>query len=176
VRLIVSPASKVEGLLARQPVDHVLALIAPDARTARLDRPATVLRFNDVVEPRPGLIEPTASTIREIIALGRSLPSAATLLVHCYAGVSRSPAAAYILACATAAAGQEAALADFLRAASPSATPNALMVALADEILDRGGAMTRAIQTIGRGADAFEGDVIDWTIGEQFAIIADNIS
>lgn len=167
MRLLVSPASKVEGLLAHEPVDHVLTLIAPDAPMARIDRPATVLRFNDIVEPRPGLSEPTALIIGQIIDLGRSLPSHATLLIHCYAGISRSPAAAYILACASGPAGQESAPADFLRAASPGATPNALMIALADQILDRGGAMSRAIQAIGRGADAFEGDVVDWTIGDR---------
>ena len=169
MRLLVGPASAVEGLLAREPVDHILALIAPDAQIARLPKPATILRFNDIVEPRIGLVEPTASTIREIIGVARALPSAATLLIHCYAGVSRSPAAAYILACAAGAAGEEAALANFLRAASPRATPNALMVALADELLERGGAMSRSIHAIGRGADAFEGDVIDWTIGDRLA-------
>lgn len=166
MRLLVSPASKVEGLLAGEPVDHVLALIAPDAPIAPFPRPATVLRFNDIVEPRPGLVEPTALSIREIIGLGQRLPPGATLLIHCYAGVSRSPAAAYILACAAAAAGEEVALAAFLRAASPGATPNALMVALADDILGRGGAMSRSIRAIGRGADAFEGDVIDWNLGD----------
>jgi predicted protein tyrosine phosphatase len=38
------------------------------------------------------------------------------------------------------------------------------MVALADDALGRGGAMTRAIADIGRGVDAFEGTVIDWRI------------
>ncbi|HJV40249.1 protein tyrosine phosphatase [Caulobacter sp.] len=166
MRLLVGPASAVESLLAREPVDHILALVAPETPIATFPRPATVLRFNDIVEPRPGLIEPTASSIREIIGLGQRLPPAATLLIHCFAGVSRSPAAAYILACAATSAGEEEALAAVLRAASPGATPNALMIALADDILGRGGAMSRSIRAIGRGADAFEGDVIDWIIGD----------
>ncbi|MNY74902.1 hypothetical protein D3C86_2140350 [compost metagenome] len=48
-------------------------------------------------------------------------------------------------------------MADALRAAAPSATPNARLVALADATLDRRGRMIRAIERIGRGADAFEG-------------------
>ena len=44
-----------------------------------------------------------------------------------------------------------------LRAAAPSATPNARLVAIADDILGRDGRMRGAIERIGRGADAFEG-------------------
>lgn len=150
--------------MARARVDHVLALISPEAEPAsRLDA-TTVLRFNDIVAPRPGLITPNEAMIRTIIDLGAALPKNATLLVHCFAGVSRSPAAAYVLACAAARPGDEFELARRLRAASPRATPNALMVALADQMLGRGGAMGAAIASIGRGEDAFEGDVIDWTI------------
>jgi predicted protein tyrosine phosphatase len=165
VRLIVCPGSAVETLLAREPVDHLLTLVSPDAEVGARAVPATVLRFNDITEPRAGLVAPHAEMVHAIIALGRELPPDATLLVHCYAGVSRSPAAAYVLACAASVAGDERAIAQRLREASPKATPNALMVCLADEILQRGGAMREAIAGIGRGADAYEGEVIDWTLG-----------
>ena len=51
----------------------------------------------------------------------------------------------------------EAELARTLRALSPSATPNPRLIAVADALLDRNGRMIEAIQSIGRGADAFEG-------------------
>lgn len=165
MRLIACPGSTVESLLAREPVDHVLTLVSPDAEVGARAVPATVLRFNDIIEPRAGLVAPNAEMVHAVIALKRELPSDATLLVHCFAGVSRSPAAAYVLACAASVAGDERAIAQRLRAASPKATPNALMVRLADEILQRGGAMCAAIAAIGRGADAYEGDVIEWTLG-----------
>ncbi len=44
-----------------------------------------------------------------------------------------------------------------LREASPSATPNPRLVAVADAMLGRNGRMIEAIGAIGRGADAFEG-------------------
>ena len=44
-----------------------------------------------------------------------------------------------------------------LRRASPTATPNRRLVALADRILRRDGRMCEAIEGIGRGADCFEG-------------------
>jgi predicted protein tyrosine phosphatase len=45
-----------------------------------------------------------------------------------------------------------------LRRASPSATPNRLLVSHADAILKRDGRMVAAVNAIGRGAEAFEGE------------------
>jgi predicted protein tyrosine phosphatase len=160
VRLLVGPITAVERLLASAAVDHVLTLISPDAEAPLVPGPRTLLRFNDIVEARPGLVPPTADMVAAILAL-RETP---TLLIHCHAGVSRSTAAAYVLACAVRPAGEEAALAAHLRAVCPEATPNALMVALADEALGRGGAMRTAIARIGRGCDAYEGTQIDWRL------------
>lgn len=160
MRLLVGPITAVERLLASGPVDHVLSLMSPDAGAPPVSGPRTLLRFNDIAEVRPGLISPSAETIAAILAL-RGTP---TLLIHCHAGVSRSTAAAYILACAARPAGGEVALAAHLREACPEATPNALMVALADQALERGGAMSAAIAAIGRGCDAYEGTPIDWRL------------
>jgi predicted protein tyrosine phosphatase len=44
-----------------------------------------------------------------------------------------------------------------LRSASPTATPNARIVSLADRLLGRDGRMVAAIETIGRGVLATEG-------------------
>ena len=79
------------------------------------------------------------------------------MLIHCWAGISRSTAAAYTALCMLRPDSDEEALARELRAASPSATPNRLIVSLADDILGRDGRMVKAIAGIGRGADAFEG-------------------
>ena len=76
---------------------------------------------------------------------------------HCFAGISRSTAAAYIAACTLAPERSERAIALALREASPTATPNARMVALADDLLGRGGRMVDAVRRIGRGTPAFEG-------------------
>ncbi len=79
------------------------------------------------------------------------------LVIHCYAGVSRSPAAAYVAACALAPHRCEFEVARELRRMSPTATPNRRLVALADRRLGREGRMAAAIAAIGRGADCFEG-------------------
>jgi predicted protein tyrosine phosphatase len=78
--------------------------------------------------------------------------------MHCYAGISRSTAGAYVAACALNPRRDELAIARALRLASPTATPNYRIVALADQALGRAGRMTTAIEHIGRGAMAFEGD------------------
>jgi predicted protein tyrosine phosphatase len=90
------------------------------------------------------------------------------MLIHCWAGISRSSAAAYMIACDRN-PGHEDAIADELRRRAPSVTPNRLMVAIADGLLARGGRMNEAIARIGRGADAFEGAPyslpLAWPIG-----------
>ncbi len=164
MRLLVGPITAVERLLATETVDHVLTLISPDADAPHYPGPRTLLRFNDIVEPRAGLIQPSMATIRAILGLRYVLRRDATLLIHCHAGVSRSTAAAYVLACTLRPPGEEGALAAFLREACPEATPNALMISLADDLLARGGAMRRAVAGIGRGVDAYEGTVIDWRL------------
>ena len=164
MRLLVGPITAVQRLLAAGPVDHVVTLVSPDAEIAPVAAPRMVLRFHDIAEARPGLVPPDASTVQRLLDIRRTLGEEATIMIHCHAGVSRSTAAAYILACAHRPPGEETALAHQLRKASPEATPNALMIALADRALHRAGAMVRAVSAIGRGVDCYEGSVIDWSL------------
>ena len=76
---------------------------------------------------------------------------------YTFTGISRSTAAAFTALCLYRPSADEEEIAWELREASPSATPNRLIVSLADDVLGRSGRMVRAIEQIGRGADAFEG-------------------
>ncbi|MES2028416.1 MAG: hypothetical protein V4477_04495 [Pseudomonadota bacterium] len=114
------------------------------------------LAFHDIVEQTPELIAPDAGTMRAILDFGRGSTVERPMLIHCWAGISRSSAAAYAIACDRN-PGYETAIADELRRRSAYVTPNKLMVQLADEQLGRDGRMVEAIARIGRGADAFEG-------------------
>ena len=107
---------------------------------------------------------PTLEMIAAILEFGEGWTGQRALVVSCFAGISRSTAAAYGLACQKAAPGREVEVAVELRARSPSATPNPLVVALMDEILGRKKRMIAAIQGIGRGAEAFEGEPFDLDI------------
>jgi predicted protein tyrosine phosphatase len=115
------------------------------------------LAFHDIVEPVAGLTAPDRDLMREVLEFGRNGEHQRALLIHCWAGISRSSAAAYAIACDRN-PGFERDIAFELRRRSPSATPNRLMVRLADDLLERDGRMVAAIAGIGRGAEAREGE------------------
>jgi predicted protein tyrosine phosphatase len=83
------------------------------------------------------------------------------LLVHCWAGISRSTAAAYILLCEKLGPGSEFEVARALRERAPHASPNRLIVQLGDEVMGRNGRMVSAIESIGRGTILAEGCCVE---------------
>jgi len=115
------------------------------------------LAISDIVEPMPGQVLPEAAHLDELLKFVHSWDRAEPMVIHCFAGVSRSTAAAYIAACALEPQRDEFAIARGLRAASPTATPNVRLVALADRALGRRGRMNEAIARIGRGQECSEG-------------------
>ena len=87
----------------------------------------------------------------------RGWDRAAPLVVHCWAGISRSTAAAFVSVCALKPERDEHEIAWAIRRASPTATPNIRIVSFADAMLDRKGRMVAAIESIGRGTLADDG-------------------
>ncbi len=159
--LHVSPLSKLHETVAAVRPSHLVTLI--NVGTA-VERPAGIAESNhlflglsDISAPMEGQVVPAEAHVERFLAFARRWDRAAPLLIHCWAGISRSTAAAYIAACAFAPERDEAELAARLRHAAPSATPNARLVAIADAMLGRDGRMREAIAGIGRGAEAFEG-------------------
>jgi predicted protein tyrosine phosphatase len=129
-----------------------------------LERPAglaasdhLIVSMNDIVEEAEGLVPPGRSHVETLLAFARDWDRSRPMLIHCYAGVSRSTAAACIVAAALNPRRDEMELARTIRRLSPTATPNALMIALADDHLGRQGRLIGAIQSIGRGEETFEG-------------------
>jgi predicted protein tyrosine phosphatase len=154
--VIVSPLERVAELIAARRPARLVSLLSPDGLKPPQWRhgPHLSLRFHDIGEPREGLTCPDVAMIDRLLAFGREWREPGPLLAHCWFGISRSPAAAYILACAADPARAEDEIAEALRMAAPEATPNAMMVRLADERLGREGRMARAIERIGRGREA----------------------
>ena len=154
-----------------------LALVEPTAKTTGAKRLVTLLNpktghfrpeaiakehqlildMSDIVEPQEGLIAPEASHVRALLEFARGWDRQEPIIVHCYAGVSRSTAAAFIIACALNEARPEHEVAAAIRRSSPTATPNRRLVALADKELKRSGRMLQAVDAIGRGVDCEEG-------------------
>jgi predicted protein tyrosine phosphatase len=115
------------------------------------------ISVSDIIEHLDGHVAPDVAHVQTLLDFVRAWDRAHPLLIHCYAGVSRSTAAAYVTACALRRDYCEFETAQKLRALSPTATPNARIIAIADDILGRGGRMITAINEIGRGADCYEG-------------------
>jgi predicted protein tyrosine phosphatase len=141
---------------------HIVTLI--NAATA-VERPASVdearhlfIGVSDIVDPLDGHILPAGEHVETLLAFVNAWPREQPLVIHCYAGISRSTAAAFIAACALAPHRAEAEIAQALRQASGIATPNRRLVAVADELMGRGGRMIEAVDRIGRGRDAFQGE------------------
>jgi predicted protein tyrosine phosphatase len=121
--------------------------------------------MSDIVDHSPGQVLPDAAHVDALIAFVHGWDRLEPMLIHCFAGVSRSTASAYIAACLLAPHRDEREVALALRAASPTATPNSRFVALADATLGRSGRMCEAIASIGRGAECFEGAPFALEIG-----------
>ena len=164
--LLVCPLSQVETARALHRPSHLISLLSPTSPietwpVAASEDACLRLAFHDIAEPRPDLIAPSAALVDELLTFAQAWDGARPLLVHCWAGVSRSTAAAFIIACQRAPERSEQEIAEALRIAAPYATPNPLLVSLADTALGRGGRMSAAIADIGRGADTFEGALFE---------------
>jgi predicted protein tyrosine phosphatase len=140
---------------------HVLTVMA---NVDQVQRPVSVLPANhlkismdDITEAMDGYVAPSEQHIARVLEFVRSWDRGAPLVVHCYAGISRSTASAFAAACALNPHRDETEIALRIRAASPIAAPNRLIVSLADKALGRDGRMLRALDEMGPGAMIAEG-------------------
>lgn len=140
---------------------HLVSLIGDEAQVYRPlgIRPENHLwlRLHDIAAPLDGHIVPDEAHVAELLSFVRRWDRCAPLVVHCFAGISRSTASAYASVCALSPHRDEESVAQALRRASPTATPNIRIVSLADRLLERKGRMIAAVEAIGRGAFAAEG-------------------
>jgi predicted protein tyrosine phosphatase len=114
------------------------------------------LRLHDISTPLDGHIMAGEEHVADLIRFARGWDRGAPLVVHCFMGISRSTASAYTIVCALNPRRDEGSIAQALRRASPTATPNIRIVSLADKLLGRDGRMVAAIETIGHGIMADE--------------------
>ena len=161
-RLHVCSLALISETVAKTGARSLVTLLSPGTEVERptgiLPERHLYLAVSDIVEPMPGHVLPDAAHLDEFLGFVHAWDRAAPMLIHCFAGVSRSTAAAYIAACALAPKRDEFAIARSLRVASPTASPNARLVALADDALGRRGRMSEAIAAIGRGRECSEGE------------------
>ena len=166
--IIVCPFHAVSRLVDAGDITHVMSLLGPETPHLTLDRlqPKCHLQltFHDIAEPLDGFTAPSRENVGTILDFLATWRPPGALLIHCWAGISRSTAAAFTAMCALNPEHDEAEIARTLRRMAPTASPNRLMVRHADDLLSRRGRMIAAVDAIGRGAHAYEGSVFSWPV------------
>jgi predicted protein tyrosine phosphatase len=151
--LIVCSLADMPEVVRRRTPSHLLTLIDP---STPVERPHGLvasrhlrLDFFDIVEPSEGFPAPDMDSIIRLLDFSRGWDASAPMVVHCFAGISRSTASAFAIACDRNPDADELEIARALRAAASHAFPNRRIVALADDLLGRRGRMVDAVEAIG---------------------------
>lgn len=159
--IVVSPLSRIAEVAATHGAREMVSLMGSGHD---FHRPGVVdasrhllIDVNDIVAEATGLIAPQEAHVERLLAFARSWDRRGPVVVHCWMGISRSPAAALVMALGIEPDQDEDGLARRLRDASPFSTPNRRLIEIGDSMLGRGGRLVRAVHAIGRGADACEG-------------------
>lgn len=159
-RILVTPLSRLEDAIAAHNPSHLVSLLSPEHM---IDTPAGFdparhlkLGINDVADPAAGTAPPGREHIDQLLAFARDWKSA-PLLIHCWAGISRSMACAFTLLCERLGPDREIEIARAMRRRAPHAAPNVLLVAHADAALNRNGRMIAARNSMGPPIQVEEG-------------------
>ena len=160
--ILVCPLSRLPEVVATREPERVVSLLDPEFETPDLG-PGYAgrhlrLAFHDAHLATAGSFPPSHDHVRELLSFLRAWSRQAPLLVHCRAGIGRSTAAAYVAACLHNPDADPLNIALELRRVAPLARPNETLVAVADDIMGRGGSMSRAVSATGRGLAWIEVD------------------
>ena len=131
-------------------VSHVVSVLDPGTPAPEvLDEWAVStrhdFRFHDDLESRADRQAPAAGDVARLLEAGTALAAedVSHLLIHCWAGVSRSTAVAMALM-AQAAPGREMEIPDSLLTVRQPAWPNSRIIRMADDQLGAGGRLIAA--------------------------------
>lgn len=170
-RFIICPLIELDKVVATHQPSHLITLITAGTDVPRPQGiPAEnhlYLNFNDIDAPRPGLVPMGQSQMETLITFFKNWDQKAPMVIHCFAGVSRSTAASMIGLATLDPSRPAQEIAAELRFRSPSATPNKRMLGLADDVLQRDTSLLEAGEAIGRGAHCFQGNVFAMPIAKE---------
>ncbi len=156
--IVVCPLASIAETAVRHGAKEMVSLIA---EKQDFHRPGVIraerhlkLAMNDIgFAGTGGLIAPSEAHVAQLIEFVHGWDQSAPLVVHCWMGVSRSPAAAVIAILALNPDEDDALLAQRLRKVAPHATPNTRLIEIGDRMLQRDGRLIAAMKAIGRGAE-----------------------
>jgi predicted protein tyrosine phosphatase len=159
--LVVTPLRLLAEVMAEHAPSHLITLLSPEEliETPAGFDPKRHLRLgvHDIAVPEAGFVAPDVDMVERVLRFARDWDAQAPMVVHCWAGISRSTASAFAIACERNPHADELKIALSMRKASPTAFPNRRIVALADDILDRRGRMLEAVEAMGGNGFAMEG-------------------
>jgi predicted protein tyrosine phosphatase len=152
-RLLVTPLSSLADALNAHAPSHLVSLLSPEHMIATPEGfPAAAhlrLGVNDVGDPAAGTAPPVLRHIDELLEFSRVWDARAPMVIHCWAGISRSMASAFTILCDRLGPDREIEIARAIRQRAPHAQPNRLLVQHADDALGRNGKMIAALNTMG---------------------------
>jgi predicted protein tyrosine phosphatase len=167
-RLLVIPLSALENSIATYKPSRLVSLLSPqhmiDTPKGFPSEQHLKLGVNDVADPSGGANPPSAEHIERLLRFSRDWDARAPLLIHCWAGISRSMASAFTILCDRMGPGREIEIARAMRRRAPHAAPNSLLVAHADAALGRGGRMLSALNSMGPARMVEEGVLTDFPL------------
>lgn len=159
--IYISPLSGIGDVIRLHGPSHLVSLLDPESM---ISTPEGIeagkhlrLSVNDITSPADTLTAPGEAHVAELISFVQDWDQASPMLVHCWAGISRSTAAAFIALCMLNEKQSEDALAQLVRQRGAHAYPNRLMVRHADNLLHRKGRMIDAVEAMGPARTAWEG-------------------
>ncbi len=160
--IIVCPLSDLPKAIREERPAGVITLLGPEHMIPPIKSlgPERHLRIemHDIAEPQRGEILPDLRHLEELLSfVDKWDHSTAPLIIHCWAGISRSTAGALITQAHLHPQADEFALADALREAAPHAKPNRRLISLADEVLDKRGRLSEAAETVWTDENRYEG-------------------
>ena len=149
MQTIVTHKNAVHKMAKRTQPTHWLCILDPDDRifiTPRLEELTTLhCRFDDEIEPDHPRA-PTKRDVERILSWGRQIPSSATVLINCAAGISRSTASALLLMVQE--TGDIEDSARKLVAQRPEACPNPVIAQYGDDLLGMRGELFKRSEQI----------------------------
>lgn len=152
-QLLVAPLSSLDDALALHSPSHLVSLLSPQHMIETPGGfPADMhlkLGVNDIVDPAAGTAPPQRVHIDALLEFSRQWDTRRPFLIHCWAGISRSMASAFVILCDRLGPNHEFEIAQAMRKRAPYAQPNRLLVYHADEALGRNGKMLAALDSMG---------------------------
>ena len=155
--IYVSSLYEMAGHVRERGVGYLVSMVQSEYQPerppgVRSDRHLRIA-VDDISLPNEGAVLAGEPHVRQLVDFLERWPGDEPLLLHCYAGISRSTAGALI---ALSLWQDEFEAARALRAAAPHAIPNPRIIALADAILGRGGRLVAARESMGPWRPASE--------------------